>query len=146
MYKFLLYIRRITYIVCMIHSNWFEGVQWGGPNAEFIVFGRASRSVRHVLFRTLIIGVFATERVDVFRYLGTYIDSALSFKAHINKHVVTVYRNLGCLHRWNFSVSKPHLEYFIFFISLVECYFQYFPSVWDIYFPLTFTRAPNCLK
>ena len=48
---------------------------------EFVIFGRSLRAVKRVChFKTISIGTSSIKRVDVFRYLGIYIDSTLSFK------------------------------------------------------------------
>ncbi|KAK2723164.1 hypothetical protein QYM36_001741 [Artemia franciscana] len=68
-------------------NSWFNGNRLI-PNlekSEFVIFGRILRAVKCVSFKTIGIGASSIKRVDVFRYLGIYIDSTLSFKAHINK-------------------------------------------------------------
>ena len=70
--------------------------------SEFVVFGRSLRAVKRVSFKTISIGTSSIKRVDVFKYLGIYIDSTLSFMAHIYNIKATVSRNLGYLHRVKF--------------------------------------------
>ncbi|MFO7795213.1 MAG: reverse transcriptase family protein [Promethearchaeia archaeon] len=101
--------------------------------SEFMVFGRSSRSVKRVSFQIINIGASSIKRVDLFRYLGIYIDSTLSFKTHISKLKATVSRNLGCLHRLKFLF--PYQIIRTLYFSLIDCYFQYCSTVWMLTFP-----------
>ena len=124
-------------------NSWFHANRLI-PNlekSEFVVFGRSLRAVKRVSFKTISIGISSIKRVDVFRYLGIYIDSTLSFKAHINKLEATVSRNLGCLYRVKFLFPYRIMRKLYF--SLMECYFQYCPTVWMLDIPFTFTKTPN---
>ena len=115
-------------------NSWFHANRLI-PNlekSEFVVFGRSLRAVKRVSFKIISIGASSIKRVDVFRYLGIYIDSTLSFKAHINKLEATVSRNLGCLHNVKFLFLYQVMRKLYF--SLVECYFQYCPTVWILTF------------
>ena len=82
-------------------NSWFH-VNRLIPNlekSEFVFLGRSLRAVKRVSFKAISIGTSSTRGVDVFRYLCIYIDSILSFKAHINRLEAIVSRKLGCLHR-----------------------------------------------
>jgi len=65
--------------------------------------------------------------------LEKLIDSTFLFKVYISKLVATLSRSLRCLHRIKFLF--PYQIVRTFYFSLVECYFQYCPSVWILTFP-----------
>ena len=81
---------------------------------EFVVSGRSLRAVKRLSFKTINTGTSSIKRVDVFRYLGIYSDSTMSFKANINKLKATVFRNLGCLHREKFLLPYQIMRIYIF--------------------------------
>ena len=127
-------------------NSWFHSDRLV-PNlekSEYVVFGRSLRALERVSFKTISIGTSSIKRVDVFRYLGIYIDTILSFKAHINKIEATMSRNLGCLHK--VKLLFPYQIMRKLYFSLVECYFQYCPTVWMLDIPFTFTKTLNCPK
>ena len=127
-------------------NSWFHANRLI-PNlekSEFVIYGRSSRAVKRVSFKTISIGASSIKRMDVFRYLGIYIDSTLSFKAHINKLDATVSRNLGCLHRVKFLFPYQIMRKLYF--SLVGMLFSILPDRLDVDIPFTFTKTPNCPK
>ena len=87
--------------------------------------------MKRLSFKIISTGTSSIKRVDVFRYLDIYIDSTLSFKAHIALEA-TVSRNLGCLHRVKFLFPYQIMRKLYF--SLAEYYFQYCPTVWMLTF------------